>query len=559
MKIIDRHSSTFSIAFAKKTEFTEKAALILQNYIFQVTDCKLPIAEKVCGNCLKDKIVLDIAPFDFVVDGCDGLGEEGFVIAEKEGTVYLLAASGQSLVYACYEFLEQFFGCLWLTSEEDYVPHKCTVEISDCFFDKQTPYINYREVYYRDAWDETFADKQKLNGQLTFVKEKKVVEGHKNWGFWCHSFKTLISPEEYFESNPEFFSLVDGERVKDGQLCCTNDEMIAEAIKNLKKHMDKKPNAKYWSVSQNDTTRFCTCEKCRKLDEEAGSQIGSIMYFVNKVAEAFPDKIISTLSYWYSRTAPKHIEMRDNVHIMLCNIECDRSKPIPENPQCESFVKDIAVWHKYCGNVFLWDYDIQFANLISPFPNFHVLQKNMQFFYENSVRSIFNQANREIGGDFWALRAYLLSKLSWNPYCDIEKHRQNFLNAYYGPAAPYIDKYINTLTEELEKSGEDLYIFGHPENEKFLAKDLIPTYQELFVNAKNAVKDDPKLLLRVEEDELGLVYAILKAKLYNSNEEKLTYMEFFRRVADAVGLEKVEEWKITVDMFLDSLNESVAE
>ncbi len=555
MKLIDRHSSSFSIAAPKKIEATEKAVKILQNYIFQVTDCMLPIAEKVCEKCLKDKIIVDIAPFDLQIDGCDDLGDEGFVIAEKDGTVYILGASADGLTFGCYEFLEQFFGCVWLTASDDYIPHKCTVEIPDGYFDKQVPKLNYREVYYRNSWDPTIADKLKLNGQLTYIKDKKLVEGHKNWGFWCHSFYTLIPPEKYFDSHPEYFSLVDGERVNNGQLCCTNDEMIAEAIENLKKFMAEKPDAKYWSVSQNDTTRFCTCEKCRKLDEEAGSQIGSIMYFVNKVAEAFPDKVISTLSYWYSRTAPKYIEMRDNVHIMLCNIECDRSKPIPENPQCESFVKDIAVWHKYCGNVFLWDYDIQFANLISPFPNFRVLAPNMKFFYENSVRSIFNQANREQGGDFWALRTYLLAKLSWDPYCDIEKHRQNFLNAYYGPAAPYIDKYLNTMADELEKTGEGLSIFGHPQDEKFLAKELMSTYKSFFVEAKNAVKDDPKLLLGVEEDEMGLVYAILKAKLYDSEEEKQSLMAFFRRVADAVKLEKVEEWKITVDMFLDSLDE----
>jgi hypothetical protein len=32
-------------------------------------------------------------------------------------------------------------------------------------------------------------------------------------------------------------------------------------------------------------------------------------------------------------------------------------------------------------------------------------------------------------------------------------------------------------------------------------------------------------------------------------------MEFFRRVSDAIGLEKIEEWKITVDMFLEALND----
>ncbi|MBQ6052435.1 MAG: DUF4838 domain-containing protein [Clostridia bacterium] len=553
MKIIDRHSSVFEIAIPKKSDTSLRAAEILRNYIYEVTECSLPISEKICEKCLKNKIILDVEPFSFYTASYPDLGEEGFIITETDGTVFILASTDASLIYACYEFLEKYFGCLWLTSSEDHIPHMCSAEIPDGAFEVYTPALNYREVFYRDSWDPSFAEKHKLNGQFSYVKDKKIFEGHKNWGFWCHSFFRLVPPEEYFNDHPEYFSLVDGKRINDGQLCCTNDEMIAVAIKNLKKFMDEKPEAKYWSVSQNDTARFCTCDKCKKLDEEAGSHIGSIMYFVNKVAETFPNKIISTLSYWYSRTAPKKIEMRDNVHIMLCNIECDRSKPIPQNPQCESFVKDLAVWHNYCGNIFLWDYDIQFANLISPFPNFRILGPNMKFFYENNVRSIFNQGNREKNGDFWALRSYLLAKLSWDPYTDTEKVKHDFISAYYGAAAPYIEKYLDIMADELEKTGEPLSIFGQPQDEKFLSKEMIPVYLGCFSDAENAVRDNKKYLSHVEEDKLGLVYAILKAKLYGSEEEKNGYIAFFRRVANETGLEKVEEWKITVDMFLDSL------
>ena len=554
MKIIDRHSSLFEIASPKKTIVIEKAEKILQKYFFDVTECLLPIAQSVCANCLENKIIVDVYPFEYAFAGCEDLGDEGFVIAAKNGTVYILGSSESSVIYGCYDFIEKYLGCLWLTSSEDWYTHMCTVEIPDSVFDKQTPCLNYRELYYRDAWYPEYAEKHKLNGQLSYVKDKKVTEGHKNWGFWCHSFFRLVPPSEYYESHPEFFSMIDGSRVNDGQLCCTNDEMIEVAIMNLKRFMDEKPEAKYWSVSQNDNARFCTCDKCRKLDEEAGSHIGSIMYFVNKVAEAFPDKIISTLSYWYSRTAPVKLNMRDNVHIMLCNIECDRSKPIHENPQCESFVRDLKVWHKYCKNIFLWDYDIQFSNLIAPFPNFRILGPNMKFYYENNVRSIFNQGNREARGDFWALRSYLLAKLSWDPYCDVKKYMTKFINAYYGAAAPYIDRYINIMADELEKSGEGLGIFGQPDKERFLSKEIIPLYKQLFSEAKAAVKDDEKLLLRVEEDELGLIYAILKAKLYDNEDEKQDCISFFRRVSKAIGLEKVEEWTMTVDMFLDSVS-----
>ena len=129
-----------------------------------------------------------------------------------------------------------------------------------------------------------------------------------------------------------------------------------------------------------------------------------------------------------------------------------------------------------------------------------------------------------------------------------------FIKAYYGTAAPYIDRYINIMADELEKSGEGLGIFGQPDKERFLSKEIIPLYKQLFSEAKAAVKDDEKLLLRVEEDELGLIYAILKAKLYDNEDEKQDCISFFRRVSKAIGLEKVEEWTMTVDMFLDSVS-----
>jgi hypothetical protein len=43
------------------------------------------------------------------------------------------------------------------------------------------------------------------------------------------------------------------------------------------------------------------CDKCRAIDEKEGSPSGSIITFVNKVADEFPNHMISTLAYEYGR------------------------------------------------------------------------------------------------------------------------------------------------------------------------------------------------------------------------------------------------------------------
>ncbi len=120
--------------------------------------------------------------------------------------------------------------------------------------------------------------------------------------------------------------------------------------------------------------------------------------FVNRVAGEFPDKVISTLAYQYTRSAPKNIKPAPNVNIMLCSIECNRSKPIATDPSSASFRKDVEDWGRLTDNIIMWDYVVQFRNLVSPFPNLRVLQPNIQYFAKNNIRMMFQQGRRRQRG-----------------------------------------------------------------------------------------------------------------------------------------------------------------
>ena len=139
-------------------------------------------------------------------------------------------------------------------------------------------------------------------------------------------------PRHYFKDHPEYFTEQNGIRVPDAQLCLTNPDVFRLVVEDLRARMKEKPEAKYWSVSQNDTFSPCQCPACRAMDEKYGGPSGTLLDFVNRVAREFPDKIISTLAYQYSRQAPTGITPEKNVNIMLCTIECNRSRPIETRP-----------------------------------------------------------------------------------------------------------------------------------------------------------------------------------------------------------------------------------
>ncbi len=310
-------------------------------------------------------------------------------------------------------------------------------------------------------------------------------------------------------------------RIPDGQLCLSNPEVYDLVVKGLRERMTEKPEALYWSVSQNDTYKACKCDNCKKEYDEYGGYSGAMVHFVNKVAAEFPDKVISTLAYQYTRSAPDNIKPADNVNIMFCSIECNRSRPLTSDSLSAGFRKDTEDWCKLTDNIFMWDYVVQFRNLVSPFPNLRVLQPNIQYFRDNGMQMMFQQGSGGLISEFVELRTYIIAKLLWNPDADVDAIIDDFVEGYYGPAGKYIRQYIDTMHDALDQSGGDLGIYGYPYDgiNTYLTPELIKTYESIFDEAEKAVKNKPDYLERVRIARLPLEFAILDISLRNVNDE----------------------------------------
>lgn len=487
------------------------------------------------------------------------LDEQGFVIRAEDDRLYISGGGVAGVVNGVYAFLEDHIGCRWLTSTAAYIPNLKHLAVGP-LNESASPAFAYREVFYRDAWHRDFALPNRLNGQGSECPPNMLRELHIGWGTWCHTFSLHVPPERYYDDHPEYFALVNGERVPDRQLCLTDESVLRIVVEDLEDRIAQQPEARYWSVSQNDCLGYCECERCSAIDEREGSHMGSLLSFVNRVAAHFPDRVISTLAYQYSRKPPRILRPADNVLITLCSIECDRSRPIPDSTEDTSFRDDLLAWAALTDDLFVWDYVVQFSNLVSPFPNLHVLGPNMRFFAEHRVKGIFSQGNRETGGEFAELRAFLLAKLSWDPYYDVERGTADFLTRYYGPAAEPIGTYVDTMHRALATSGAGLRVFGGPSDAtaSYLTADLIRAYERLFDEAEEACASDDTLLLRVRAARLPLQYASLRLE-HGSAARRRAILRAFADTSRLTGMEKVEEWHCTVDQFVDEMTQRLVQ
>jgi hypothetical protein len=440
----------------------------------------------------------DLGPFP----DCQSWGEEGFGVLCNKQQIAIYGYTEKALKYGLYSVFQQVFGMELYQAEVFQKPKQIPNKLAYQKY-SSVPAFQYREVFYGETRRSGYADWHKLtSGESAFT-----FENHPGWGLWVHTLHRLLPPSIYFDAHPDYYALRNGIRMKD-QVCLSNPAVLDAVCSNLAKEIAKNPKAIYWSVSQMDNYNYCECNQCRHTDSLEQSHAGTMLRFVNEVAKRFPDKIISTLAYQYTRQAPVLCKPLPNVNIMLCTIEENRARSL----RGTSFEKDLQHWSALTHNLLIWDYVINFSHMVMPFPNWPTLQTNIQLFQENGVQLIFEQGYNSPESEMQALRSYLLSKWIWDPKLNADSLIYQFTEAYYGPAGGIVREVLRTQVSELQKSGLALTLYEPPITHVngYLSPENLRWYLAMYEKAKTLPGLTPLQRLHLELAEQGVRYALLE-------------------------------------------------
>jgi len=540
-------ADTHAIVVPKQPTPQEKhAAQELQLHLLRITGEQVPVlVETRVGD--RTPIVVGksalLDSFGVKVDFA-ALGLEGIVI-KTVGPALVLAGNKRGVLYAVYTFLEDYLGCRWLTPDCTVLPKAGTFDIGQV--DRRyVPPLEYRATDYPNSRDGDWAVRNKMNGYLVQADEERG--GHVTYRGFVHTFNSLVPPEKYFAEHPEYYSEIDGKRVgpEHTQLCLTNPEVLRIATETVRQWIAESPEATVFSVSQNDWADYCQCANCRAVAEKEGSESGPLLQFVNAIADAikdeFPDKVIDTLAYQYTRRPPKEVRPRQNVVIRLCSIECCFAHPLESDPFNESFRVDTEGWSKVCNRLWVWDYVINYLHNVMPFPNLYVLKPNINYFIRHGVTGIYEEANYYSKGGEWAeLRTYVMAKILWDPSYDTDKAIDEFLAGYYEEGARPLRAYIDLIHRQVREK-PDLHVGIYaPPDVGYLTPKVIAESVRLFDQAEAAVTGKPEVLRRVRLARLPVMYAqiVLGDK---ADPGRASLIDQFDEIAHAEGITKVAEW-----------------
>lgn len=390
------------------------------------------------------------------------MGEEDLRIVIGRDFVCIDGGRPRGTLYGVYEFFEEYLGVRYLTFDHTYVPPGATERALTAGTFRYSPPFAFRWPYYGETSRRPeFAARLRCNT----VSDDPKLGGRTGFRLVNHNVANLVPPSVYGKTHPEYYALVGGERRlgTDGggpQLCLTNPEVLDVVTQAVLTEIEKNPTARNINIAQMDNANYCTCPTCAALDAKEGSHSGTMLAFVNAVAERIekthPDVLLSTFAYWYTRKPPKTLRARRNVMIQLCSIECCDLHAI-DNPSCalnREFCRDMAVWKTKCDKVFIWHYNTNFSCYMLPFPNLHGMGRSVAYFRRNNGRGVFMQAaGNGFSTEMSDLRNYVMARCLWKPGRDSWKEAQEFCRLHYAEAADPIIRCLDDYRRLVDNAG----------------------------------------------------------------------------------------------------------
>ncbi len=385
----------------------------------------------------------------------DDLAEDGYILSRADPKTYVISGKSEwGTEFGVYEFLERFLNIRWLAPTDLFteIPETKTVSLPEGQV-RQDPTFLSREFFpiepQREEGDPARASAPLWYAQNDTWGRRNKLRAHVEFH---HNLKELIPPSRFGVTNPEFFPILDGER-----LIPPNDDyfqwqpnfsapgLVEVAADEIITHFEKNPDKTSYSFGINDSHRFDESPESRARRSGTRNMVGfedvSDDYYpwvnevVAKVLEKKPDKRFGLLAYLEVLEPPKKHEVHPAI-VPFLTYELTRWN----DPEFRSMMQSLTLaWEKYSPELGWYDYvygSVYLAPRFFPRAEKEALtwgaNHNVKHYYAELI------PNWGEGPNAWAL-----TKLLWNPHQDVDALLDDWYTSAVGPvAAPKLKEYF---------------------------------------------------------------------------------------------------------------------
>lgn len=409
----------------------------------------------------------------------------------------------QGTMYAVYDFLERCCGVRWFAPTEfgTDIPRRPTLAVSGGEI-RREPFMKYRYAAYHTSenydqytglWPagsegyrrwETAAypalHGKFQGGAYTLAKRGWVTlfrlrhrEGgepcpgnHSLYGYYRRFWEAEKGQEQLFVArHADWFA--QGYSGQPPQMCYSSRGLVEQVARDAceffetgKTYPGSQAGGECFCVEPMDNDQFCKCAACRAwLDGRDadnpyftnGRHSDYFFQFVNEVAKIvgkrYPAKKIVCLAYMTHGAPPVKVKLEPNVLVQYC-FACNRL-----NFDRRSYEQEIVLLDRWRREnpgrpLYLWLYDtfpveIAVNGNFHCFPGFFARAVGEQFdlFQKHDYRGVFHCGYGQ------EVEAYLTYRLMDDPGLRVEAMLDEYFARLYGPAAPAMRKFYETVEE----------------------------------------------------------------------------------------------------------------
>lgn len=358
--------------------------------------------------------------------------ESGFFIEVAGSTVRLAGTTPTATLYAVYELLERL-GCRWFWPGEigEVVPSRPRIELEE-FSEVQVPDFTGRVLQALPPGEET----------ATWALRNKLGGAHYPG---AHSWGRLVPADRYFETHPEYFAEVDGERVPK-QLCTSNPAVAALAAQSIIEMHEANPERTWFGIGPNDGGGFCECEECRALDTGDVNPLSGnvsltdrLMTFFNAIAaqvhQVYPEIRFAFYAYHDYVQPPTRVMPDPSIvpaiaPIRLCRLHGMGDSLCPERNYHQHLIRE---WTRICPEVYHRGYSYNLAGPNLPLNYVSRWAIEIPFCRRNGIAGF--RVETQMSWANYGPLGYVMAKLMWDTRHDVHELLDDFYSRFYGPAA----------------------------------------------------------------------------------------------------------------------------
>ena len=536
-KFIDNGQLNYDIKYLKGNSQIEKAAKLIKEEIDKGTGQSIKISsidDSITYNENTSSIILGSSSFSNYQQQTLPSEAGSFVLKGIGKAIYLNSNYDEGYQVGAIKLLESLIGYDYIGADTIAykVEDKTNVDLPylDLTF---TPSFGYRKCDWSDHKD--------IEGITTDCYKYGYNAGYAEYGYYLgteamgtlpaetfHTSLHILYPGTYYSSHPNWYAVNEngnnyGDKYNLWQLCFSAhgdsneyEAMVNEATNNVIKKFasSNNLNIKTLLLGTEDNNNYCHCSSCKKKASEYGSIAGTVINFVNDVANRVNNRISETkrsaidiglFAYLGYKDAPikngsPTIKTNDNVFTLVAPIQANYTYSLLDerNASSKNMFED---WAKV-GKISAWLYETNFSNYLYPFNSFKANFENFKYLKKKNVFMAYAQGQHNAvqpRTGFTALKKYLNAKVMLDVNSDYNTLLNNFFSSYYGEAGDKMRTFFNEMVAQLEtiESTSDyqntLYnnnqfsIYENIATAKFWDFDLLKKWVSLCDEAANLV------------------------------------------------------------------------